>query len=243
MFFMAIKIKLLAKAHNKALCINFYTRAITYRCNARGHTSHVFTQSRFIMEYSFNVYNSLAPSGATIALKKLLRDLPSPPVIVCVGSDLSVGDSLGPIVGTKLKEKLCGANVFVYGTLAKPITAHEVKYMTEFISSTHPDSKVIAVDAAVGVSGDIGLIKLSGKPLRPGSGANKRLNKIGDVSVLGIVAEKSVFNYSLFSATRLNFVYKMSEVVAEAISSYVLEQLQNLSLCAESKKAIDAFGR
>jgi len=195
------------------------------------------------MEYSFNVYNSLAPSGLTIALKKLFRDLSAPPVVVCVGSDLSVGDSLGPIVGTKLKEKLCGSNVFVYGTLAKPITAHEVKYTADFVASTHPNSKIIAIDAAVGVSGDIGLIKLSNKPLRPGSGANKRLNKFGDVSILGIVAEKSLFNYSLFSATRLNFVYKMAEVVAEAVASYVLEQLQNISLNEGAEKIIAALGR
>ncbi|MDE6373720.1 MAG: spore protease YyaC [Clostridia bacterium] len=110
------------------------------------------------MEYSFNVYNSLAQSGEVLALKKILPDIKRPPVIVCIGSDLSVGDSLGPVTGTKLKEKLRGLNVYVYGTLAKPITAHEVKYTNQFIKNTHPDSTVIAIDAAVGVAGDIGLI-------------------------------------------------------------------------------------
>ena len=51
--------------------------------------------------------------------------------------------------------------------------------------------------------------------IKPGSGANKRLAKVGDVSVMGIVAEKSLFNYSLFSSTRLNIVYKMAEIIAE----------------------------
>ena len=49
---------------------------------------------------------------------------------------------------TLLKEQLSGLNCYVYGTLAKPITAHEVKYMNEFLKSTHPESPIIAIDAA-----------------------------------------------------------------------------------------------
>lgn len=183
------------------------------------------------MEYSFNVFNALAPDGEVVVLKKILGKMTSPPVIVCVGSDLSVGDSLGPIVGTKLKEKLAGLNVYVYGCLAKPITAREIKYTADFIRETHPDSKVIAVDAAVGCAGDVGLIKLSADSLRPGSGANKKLQKLGNASVMGIVAEKSLFNYAIFSATRLNIVYRMAEIISEGIANYVFELLseQNIS--------------
>lgn len=191
------------------------------------------------MDYSFNLYNAMAAGGICLSLKKIM---PAPsisafavrpaPVVLCIGSDLSVGDSLGPVTGTKLKEKLAGMNCYVYGTLAKPITAHEVKYMNEFLRATHPESPIIAIDAAVGLAGDIGLIKLAKRAIKPGSGANKKLSKVGDVSIMGIVAERSVFNYSLFSATRLNIVYKMAEIIAEGVSSYILENLQNsLTFC------------
>lgn len=179
------------------------------------------------MDYSFNLYNALATQGICLSLKKILPLQSQPPVILCIGSDLSVGDSLGPVAGTKLREKLQGLNCYVYGTLSKPITAHEVKYMNEFLKATHPESPVIAVDAAVGLAGDIGLIRLAKRGLKPGSGANKRLSKVGDVSIMGIVAEHSVFNYSLFSATRLNIIYKMAEIISEGISSFIIERLQN----------------
>lgn len=178
------------------------------------------------MDYSFNLYNSLAADGICLTLKKLLPK-GCVPVILCIGSDLSVGDSLGPVTGTKLKERLSNLNCYVYGTLAKPITAHEVKYMNDFLKATHPGSTVIAIDAAVGVAGDIGLIKVCKKWLAPGSGTNKRLSKVGDVSIMGIVAEKSIFNYSLFSATRLNIVYKMADIICDGICSYIFETLQN----------------
>lgn len=177
------------------------------------------------MEFSFNLFNALAPQGVCIALKRLLAKRKLAPIVLCIGSDLSVGDSLGPVAGTMLKEQLAGLNCYVYGTLAKPITAHEVKYMNEFLRETHPGSPVIAVDAAVGVAGDIGLIKIANTGIKPGSGANKKLATVGDASIMGIVAEKSVFNYSLFSTTRLNIVYKMAAIIAEGISSYIIESL------------------
>lgn len=186
------------------------------------------------MNYSFNLYNSMAPGGINISLKKILPYFNSMPVILCIGSDLSVGDSLGPVTGTKIKEKLSGLNCYVYGTLSKPITAHEVKYMNEFLRATHPDSPIIAIDAAVGLAGDIGLIKIVQSGINPGSGANKKLSKVGDVAIMGIVAERSMFNYSLFSTTRLNIVYKMSDIIAEGVSSFILENLQNKAFNKEN---------
>jgi putative sporulation protein YyaC len=177
------------------------------------------------MEYSFNLFNSLAADGQAVALKKIMPEFCDAPIILCIGSDLSVGDSLGPLVGTMLKEKLKGLNVYVYGTLAKPITAHEVKYMNDFLQRTHPSNPIIAIDAAVGQAGDIGLIKVAKKGLKPGSGANKKLGRVGDVSIMGIVAEKTVFNYSLFSATRLNVVFKMASLIAEGVALYIIDAL------------------
>ena len=190
------------------------------------------------MEYTFNLYNSLASNGVVIALKKLICESKAPPVVICVGSDLSVGDSLGPVTGTKLKEKLKDLNVFIYGTLSKPITAHEIKYTQDFIRRTHPDSPVIAIDAAVGVAGDIGLIKIAKRSLKPGSGANKKLAKLGDISIMGIVAEKSLFNYALFSSTRLNMVYRMAEIIAEGVANFILDSLQSLTLWQNADKIL-----
>ncbi len=189
------------------------------------------------MEYSFHVYNKLAADGAAMALHRLLEadfrkkqtqtrgtgtsSTPSilTPVIVCVGSDLAIGDSLGPITGSMLKYKTQGLNAFLYGTLPAPVTAKEIRYMRGFLKETHKNSPVIAIDAAVGEKGDIGLIKLSDRPLLPGSGANKRLGAVGDISVMGVVAEKSLTNYGLLNTTRLNLVYTMSEIISDAVAN------------------------
>ena len=147
-----------------------------------------------------------------------------PPVVVCVGSDLAIGDSLGPLVGSLLKYKTQGLGVYIYGTLKTPVTAKEIKVLREFLRQTHKGSQIICVDAAVGEAGDIGLVRLLDAPLSPGAGANKNLGKLGDVSVLGIVAEKSVANYGLFNQTRLNLVYMMAEAVSEGIANLLWQK-------------------
>ncbi len=48
------------------------------------------------MEYAFHFNNSMAETGLYMALKKCLGVLERPPVVLCIGSDLAVGDSLGP---------------------------------------------------------------------------------------------------------------------------------------------------
>lgn len=193
------------------------------------------------MEYSFHLYNKLAKDGISMALDRLLSldlhennrkktsDFSYSPslVILCIGSDLAIGDSLGPITGSMIKYKTQGLNTFLYGTLSAPITAKEIKYIRSFLKETHKGSKIIAVDAAVGEKGDIGLIKLSNSPLFPGAGANKQLGSVGDLSIMGIVAEKSLNNYGLLNTTRLNMVYSMSEVISDAVASLLWNQNEN----------------
>ena len=205
------------------------------------------------MEYAFHIYNKFAVDGASLALDRLLKEelsrkltprrfqtnggaddrafckafdgnFDAPPVVVCIGSDLAIGDSLGPIAGSMLRHKTQGLHAFIYGTLSAPVTAKEIKYLRAFLKETHPASLIVAVDAAVGAEGDIGLIKLSNAPLRPGAGANKKLGSIGDISVMGIVAEKSVANYGLLNTTRLNLVYTMSEIVSDALSAVLWQR-------------------
>ena len=203
------------------------------------------------MEYSFHIYNKLAADGVTMSADRLLHTdflrknnkmkgagtdsipllsekeawaIEKPPVIVCVGSDLAIGDSLGPITGSMLKYKTQGLDVFLYGTLAAPVTAKEIPYMHTFLKETHAGSQVLAIDAAVGDKGDIGLIRVQDSPLLPGAGANKKLGSIGDVSVMGIVAEKSLSNYGLLNTTRLNLVYTMSEIISESIAALLWER-------------------
>jgi putative sporulation protein YyaC len=128
------------------------------------------------------------------------------PVIICVGSDLVIGDSLGPIIGTKLVEKLQG-KAFIYGTLQSPITAKEISVIKTEIKLLHPYSKILVIDAAVGGEEEIGCVKISQVGIKPGLGIGKDLPVIGDVSIIGIVSNKKDKNLNF--STRFSLVYAL----------------------------------
>lgn len=171
-------------------------------------------------QYVYSTFNQYAKNGITEALKDLNADLKKP-ILVCIGSDLVLGDCLGPLVGTFLKTK--NLNSYIYGTLNAPITAKEVVYAGTYLKKMHKNSITISIDAAVGNERDVGLIKVINKGLKPGLGVNKDLQPIGDISIIGIVAEKSLKNYNLFNLTRLNLVYKMAQIISVGVEAYIKE--------------------
>lgn len=176
----------------------------------------MMVNNKFVNQYVYNYQNSGSANGICESLSRLYK---TPyPVIVCVGSDLVVGDSLGPYIGTELSKKL--NNVYVYGTLLSPITAKETGVIFNNIKRIHPKSQILVIDAAVGDKNDIGLIKVTDKGIKPGLGVNKDLDLLGDVSIIGIVAEKQTPPNNLFYQTRFSLVYGISQRIIKGITNY-----------------------
>lgn len=169
------------------------------------------------MEYSYYQNSKITPSKIADALAKIYDYYV--PVIVCVGTDSAIGDTLGPLIGTMLKEK--NLNAHVLGQLGQTVTAKEISSLKRFLKSIYPLSKSLVIDAAVGLSDDVGKIKISDDGLKPGLGANKNLPKIGDGSIIGIVSPRSKNNELFINYTRFSPVYKMAETISEGIYKYV----------------------
>ena len=169
------------------------------------------------MEKIISAFNKNAENAVFYGLEEVLKY--RTPVFVCIGSDLVLGDSLGPLVGTLIKSK--NKKALIYGTLNYPITAKEINYAKEYIKSAHPNSLIISIDAAIGSEEDIGLIKIKDSGIKPGLGVDKDLDEIGDISIIGIVASKSKNHNNLYNFTRLNLVYKLAETISSGIDLYI----------------------
>lgn len=142
-------------------------------------------------------------------------------VIVCIGSDRSTGDSLGPIIGTLLSQKRF-ANAHIYGTLRDPVHAVNLHETTALLSRTHTAAKVVAVDACLGKTESIGLITVGMGSLRPGAGVNKDLPPIGDIYVTGVVNVGGFMEYFVLQNTRLYLVYRLAETIAAGLTQALL---------------------
>ncbi len=141
------------------------------------------------------------------------------PVIVCIGTDRSTGDSLGPLTGTALQERLSGYGIPVYGTLEEPVHATNLSEVITTITTNHLGRPVIAIDACLGRSENVGYITVKPGPLKPGTGVNKNLPAVGDVHLIGVVNVGGFMEYFVLQNTRLNLVIRMAATIAGAIGS------------------------
>ena len=133
-------------------------------------------------------------------------------LIVCIGTDKCIGDCLGPLVGTLLKEKFFPLDVF--GTLDSPIHALNLdKKITEILKN-YPGHKIIAIDACLGSKSSIGNIQIREGPILPGKGVGKKLPQIGHYSIVGIVDKIDENNKFSFNSVRLSFILELAEIVS-----------------------------
>jgi putative sporulation protein YyaC len=142
-------------------------------------------------------------------------------VIVCIGTDKCIGDSLGPLVGTILTE-----NFFplpVYGTLSTPIHALNINERLDEIYNNHPNASIIGVDACLGDEEDIGAIRIRNYAIHPGKGVGKELPEVGIASVIGIVDSSANSEFFFSRSIRLSFIMNMAKIISRVfIEAYNL---------------------
>jgi len=151
-----------------------------------------------------------------------------PAVILCIGTDRSTGDALGPLIGTHLS-RLKLPQLHVYGTLDDPVHATNLEQNINNIQQTFGNPFIIAVDACLGRLDSIGCITLSDGPLKPGAGVNKKLPEVGEAHMTGIVNVGGFMEYMVLQNTRLNLVWRMSENISSLISHSYLRVHVNTS--------------
>lgn len=163
---------------------------------------------------SVNLNDDCAKYGLSGALKRLGYNKNSD-VIMCVGTDSVVGDSLAPMVGSLLKNAM--PNAYVYGTLDKPITALNLAPFYNKIKTMHPKSKILVIDAAVGSREDVGVVKVINGAICPGLGVKKSLGLIGDIGIIGIVTKRSKLFIENLCSARVGLIYSMASLISQSI--------------------------
>ena len=155
------------------------------------------------MLYYFNSQSSLVTNTFSEQLNKMIMSLrlPNQPIIImCIGSDRSTGDSLGPVIGYKLKR----ASVKNLESTLKKIYA------------VYKDPFIIAIDASLGKENHIGYITLANGPLKPGLGVKKKLPEVGDIHITGIVNTAGIMDNILLQTTHLATIMTLADIIADA---------------------------
>jgi putative sporulation protein YyaC len=155
-----------------------------------------------------------------------------PIVIICIGTDRSTGDSLGPLVGTLLEEKRL-SSFYVYGTLENPVHAVNLAEKLDEIKKLHFNPFIIGIDACLGRLKSVGVIQSGDGPVKPGAGVNKDLPEVGHIHITGIVNVSGFMEFFVLQNTRLHLVLNMARTIANGI--------YKASLAYDSNPIMSAF--
>ena len=161
-----------------------------------------------------SIYNPQDKERMADAIKNRTQNRQA--VYMCIGTEKVFSDSLGPRVGTLLNEKMLSP-AFVYGLCDQNITAENLLYSYNFIKALHPESKIVVIDAAVGAPEQIGKIQICDGGIMPGAATNKNLPSVGDVGIVGIVADKSMNDFYTLNSAKDRLVGQIALFIAEAI--------------------------
>lgn len=137
--------------------------------------------------------------------------------IVCVGTDKNIGDSIGPIVGTKLQAYYPN---YVHGTLKKPLHALNLEDFIKANKTMLANSFVIAIDATLSICNKPFDILIEEGPLNPGKGLNKKLPAIGNIKVCGIIGN-SVYAMLHSESIRLYDIMDAADQITEIVATMV----------------------
>ncbi len=138
-------------------------------------------------------------------------------VFLCIGTDRSTGDSLGPLIGHKLRMGRM-RSAAVIGTLDKPVHAMNLALYARLIRTNYPNYVVVAIDASVGSLEHVGFATLGRGALQPGLGVSKELEAVGDISITGIVGGGGNYDPVMLQSVRLSMVMKMADCICDSIA-------------------------
>ncbi len=142
-------------------------------------------------------------------------------IVLCIGTDRSTGDSLGPLTGTMLIENN-HLPAKVLGNLDNPVHAKNLDQKIDHINEQYINPYIIAVDAGLGKKSSVGYIDIKKGPLKPGTGVNKQLTSVGNMHITGLVNVSGYMEYLVLQSTRLSLVVKMAKIISIALKRSLL---------------------
>lgn len=111
-------------------------------------------------------------------------------VILCVGTNKLVGDSVGPIVGQKLTRLLNKKeNIKIYGNTKKNLNLKNAKQVLEEINRIYSKPFIITIDATLGPKEIIETIIISKGELEIGEALGHSIKYFSNINIKAIVGE------------------------------------------------------
>ena len=180
---------------------------------------NIFNFPKNPAEQRFNIHHPATMHDIATAVRSMTEQAVANSkdiLVLCIGTDRSTGDALGPLTGSKLKT--LNQYPHVFGTLDDPVHATNLSNRLKYIETAYSSPFVIAVDACLGKLDSVGCVSLGYGSVKPGAAVNKELPPVGDAYITGIVNVGGFMEHMVLQSTRLNLVVKMADAIAHGLS-------------------------
>ena len=134
-------------------------------------------------------------------------------VFLCIGTDRSTGDALGPLTGSRLLEY---GFPYVIGSLEAPCDADNLESRIACIPA---NKTIVAVDACLGQPSSVGSFLVSKQPLHPARSVGGFLPPVGHYSVAAVVNVNGPKPYWTLQMTSLYQVMQQAGQIAAAAAT------------------------
>ena len=143
-----------------------------------------------------------------------------PIIFLCIGTDRATGDSLGPIIGYKLKN-IERKNIYIYGSLEYPVHSINLAEVLNKIKTSFINPFIIGIDASLGSVQNIGKVFIEDSPLHPGLALDKDLPEVGEMNIKGVVNISGNLDFMMLQNTRLFVVMSLADCISNAIIYFI----------------------
>lgn len=155
-------------------------------------------------------------------------------IVLCIGTDRSTGDALGPLTGSFLSKFNLRA-IKVVGTLHDPVHAVNLAASISEINENYDNPFIIAIDASLGKATSIGNLMNGAGPLMPGAALQKNLPPVGNIYLTGVVNIGGYMEFAILQSTRLAIVHDMAYKLAltlHQVDKWLTSYMLNLNKTA-----------
>lgn len=149
---------------------------------------------------------------------KLKMNMKKDVIFFCIGTDRVIGDCLGPITGSFLKNMYDNEKVF--GDLDNNLTYENILKKIDEINLKFEDPYIVAIDAALSSEDNIGKIFVDEEGINFGKGLDKNINCIGDIGIKVVVGKDyndNELNFKTLQNMSLSRIIKLSKKTFDGI--------------------------
>jgi putative sporulation protein YyaC len=153
-------------------------------------------------------------------------------IFICIGTDRSTGDSLGPLIGYKLRF-IKNDNIYIYGSLESPISNQNILDILTKIKSNFDNPYIITINSNLGSFHDVGKILINNNNSKS---TNTSISYIGNMNITGIVNITGNYEFMILQNTRLHTVMLLADSISNGIYHFILK-----SIGKKSASSFDLF--